>query len=174
MTEGSQIREPPGARSADPLRKGGQKLQRVPTNRIDMNYKKPIPKSIKSRNLSRVLRNNATREENHLWYDFLRNYPIRFHRQYVIENYIVDFFCPKAKIIVEIDGSQHYYPENEVYDKRRTEIIERYGFTVIRYTNIDINQRFKAVCDDINNKVTESLHYNPYAKAPFSKGAVTK
>ena len=132
-----------------------------------MNTKKPIPKSHKSRNLSRVLRNNPTKEENHLWYDFLRSYPLRFHRQYVIENYIVDFFCPKAKLIVELDGSQHYYPKMISNDITRTKSLEKYGFTVLRYTNIEVNQQFDYVCDDINNNVIQQTGYNPYEDRKF-------
>lgn len=69
---------------------------------------KPIPKESQSLINARRLRKSSTKEENHLWYDFLRTYPVRFHRQYVIEQYIVDFFCPKAKPVIELDGSQHY------------------------------------------------------------------
>ena len=122
-----------------------------------MGGKKPIPKEPRSRKNARNLRNNATKEENHLWYDFLRNYPIRFHRQYVIESYIVDFFCPKAMIAIEIDGSQHYEPEQIAYDKKRTETLERYNITVLRYTNLDINRIFKTVCEDIHNHISEKI-----------------
>ena len=73
-----------------------------------MSKQKPIPRELKSRENARILRNNPTKEENHLWYDFLRSYPVRFHRQYVIESYIVDFFCPKARLVIELDGNQHY------------------------------------------------------------------
>lgn len=132
-----------------------------------MNTKKTIPKTHKSLNLSRILRNNPTKEENHLWYDFLRSYPLRFHRQYVIENYIVDFFCPKAKLIVELDGSQHYYPKNTSNDISRTKTIEKYGFKVLRYTNIEINQQFDYVCDDINNNVIGQIGCNPYEGRHF-------
>lgn len=118
-----------------------------------MNNGKCIPKSEKSRRLARSLRNNATKEEKHLWYDFLSSYPVRFHRQYVIEQYIVDFFCPRAKLVIELDGGQHYQPMAVNYDINRTRVIEKYGITVLRYTNIDINQHFIEVCDDIHNKV---------------------
>lgn len=115
---------------------------------------KPIPKELRSRKYARDLRKNPTKEENHLWYDFLRNYPIRFHRQYVIETYIVDFFCPKAKLIIELDGSQHYTTDSAMrYDSDRTKVIEKYGFKVLRYSNLDIQQRFRNVCEDIDYQI---------------------
>lgn len=123
-----------------------------------MNNKKPIPKDSESRIRARELRNHSTKEENHLWYDFLRSFPIRFHRQYVIESYIVDFFCPKAKLIVELDGSQHYTPEAKQYDMLRTKILEGYGFKVLRYTNQDIHRRFRAVCDDIYAQASSRMN----------------
>ena len=122
-----------------------------------MSKDKPIPRELSSRKSARILRKNPTKEENHLWYDFLREYPIRFHRQYVIESYIVDFFCPKAKLIIELDGSQHYSVHGESYDKQRTKKIETYGFTVLRYTNLDIHQRFHSVCEDIDNHVRQRV-----------------
>ncbi len=122
-----------------------------------MNKQKPIPKELQSRKNAKELRKNLTKGEKHLWYDFLRSYPVRFHRQYVIEQYIVDFFCPKARLIVELDGSQHYEPEAERYDKSRTEALNKYGFLVLRYSNLDIHRRFRNVCEDIDNHVQERL-----------------
>ena len=122
-----------------------------------MSKDKPIPRDLSSRKSARILRKNQTKEENHLWYDFLRGYPIQFHRQYVIESYIVDFFCPKAKLVIELDGSQHYSVRGESYDKQRTKQIETYGFTVLRYTNLDIHQRFHSVCEDIDNFVRQRV-----------------
>ena len=102
-----------------------------------MSKEKPIPRDLYSRHNARTLRNNPTKEENHLWYDFLRSYPVRFHRQYVIENYIVDFFCPKAKLIIELDGSQHYTTDRAVdYDLKRTKDIENTAFL---YSDIQIS-----------------------------------
>lgn len=121
-----------------------------------MSKEKPIPRELQSRKNARTLRKNPTKEENHLWYDFLRNYPIRFHRQYVIESFIVDFFCPKAKLVIELDGNQHYEKESAVnYDFKRTKEIEKYGFLVLRYTNLDIQRRFRNVCEDIDRHVQE-------------------
>ena len=119
---------------------------------------KPIPKELQSLRRARILRKNATKEENHLWYDFLRNYPVRFHRQYVIDQYIVDFFCPKARLIVELDGSQHFTTDEAVaYDAARTKHLEAYGFLVLRYTNLDIHRRFRNICEDIDIHVEERI-----------------
>ena len=125
-----------------------------------MSKNNPIPREVNSRKNARILRKNPTKEENHLWYDFLRGYPIRFHRQYVIESFIVDFFCPKAKLIIEVDGSQHYEPDAEAYDKRRTEALKKYGFLVLRYTNLDIHRRFRNVCEDIDYHVKKRVSFS--------------
>ena len=103
------------------------------------------------------LRKNMTKEERHLWYDFLRNYPIRFLRQKVIDDYIVDFYCHEARLIIELDGS-HHYEDNEIEkDTLRTEFLEQYGLKVIRISNLDINKNFEGVCMFIDNQVKQSL-----------------
>ena len=81
-----------------------------------------------------------------------------------IENYIVDFFSPKACVVIELDGSQHYEKTAIAYDKERTRLLETYGFTVLRYTNLDINKRFKEVCEDIHLHIQKNLGYDPYSK----------
>ena len=96
--------------------------------------------------LARNLRKNATREENKLWYDFLSKYEIRFQRQKAIDNFIADFYCHKAKLVIEIDGSQHYTAEGREHDEFRTEILEEYDLKVIRFTNHQINTNFYGVC----------------------------
>ncbi len=98
-----------------------------------------------------------TKEERHLWYDFLRDYPVRFLRQKVIDHYIVDFYCHKARLIVELDGSQHYEKEGLLKDKIRTEFIERRGLTVIRIPNNEVNENFEGVCDYIDWTVKEII-----------------
>ena len=91
-----------------------------------------------------------TKEERHLWYDFLRDYPIYFKRQKVIGNYIVDFYCAKAKLILELDGSQHFEDENIEKDKQRTEFLESYGLKVVRIPNNEVNNNFRGVCEYID------------------------
>ena len=100
---------------------------------------------------ARELRKSMTREERHLWYDFLRNHSARFTRQKILGQYIVDFYSAQARLVIELDGSQHYEAESKEYDARRTKFLEQYGLRVIRIPNIDINQHFDAVCGYIDN-----------------------
>lgn len=99
-----------------------------------------------------------TKEEKHLWYDFLRSYPIRFLRQKVIDNYIVDFYCREARLIIELDGSQHYKEKGLLKDKIRTEKIESRNLTLIRIPNNEVNKNFIGVCEYIDLFVRKSLH----------------
>ena len=107
--------------------------------------------------IAKVLRKNMTKEEKHLWYDFLRAYPIRFSRQKVLGRYIVDFYCAKAKLVIELDGSQHYQDEGIADDKKRTAFLEGYGLTIIRIANNEINKIFQAVCEYIDTTVSKLL-----------------
>ena len=100
---------------------------------------------------ARKLRNNATPEENKLWYQYLAKSKIRFLRQKPIDNYIVDFYCPQKKIVIEIDGSQHYAEDSIEYDEIRTKILNEYGISVIRFTNQQIKRNFIEVCEHIEN-----------------------
>ena len=102
---------------------------------------------------ARELRKNQTKEEALLWYNFLRKAPARFHRQYVIGNYIVDFYCHQAKLVVELDGSQHYDPVDMEKDKIRDTYMKAQGLKVLRFTNLDITQRFQAVCEMIDQAI---------------------
>lgn len=95
---------------------------------------------------ARKLRKDATKQERRLWYDFLRNYPVRFQRQKAIGNYIVDFYCHSAKLVVEIDGSQHFEDDTKAYDQDRTHYLEQQGLKVLRFTNMDIDRHFESVC----------------------------
>ena len=99
-----------------------------------------------------------TKEERHLWYDFLRTYPIRFLRQKVIDNYIVDFYCHEARLIIELDGSQHYEEKGLLKDKIRSEKKENRNLTVNRIPNNEVNKNFRSVCEYIDFFVKESLH----------------
>lgn len=101
------------------------------------------------------LRREMTPEECHLWYDFLRTYPIRFMRQRIIDGYIVDFYCASAKLVIEIDGAQHYEPEALAYDEERTRILNAYGLTVLRFRNSEINRQFQAVCQKIDQYILQ-------------------
>ena len=98
-----------------------------------------------------------TKEERHLWYDFLRDYPVRFLRQKVIDNYIVDFYCSKAKLVVELDGSQHYEPKEMRRDAFRTARIEEWDLTVIRILNNEVMENFEGVCEYIHEFVEKAV-----------------
>ncbi len=100
---------------------------------------------------ARNLRNNATSEENKLWYQYLAKSPIRFIRQKPIDNYILDFYCPEKKIGIEVDGSQHYTEEGLEYDRIRTEKLNAYKIEIIRFTNQEIRKNFNEVCEYIEN-----------------------
>ena len=102
---------------------------------------------------ARELRKNMTREERHLWYDFLRSYPARFMRQRPAGGYIMDFYCAEARLAVELDGSQHFEPEGAAYDARRTKALNELGITVLRIPNNDVNYRFEGVCELIDREV---------------------
>ena len=106
---------------------------------------------------AKALRKNMTKEERHLWYDFLRNYPVRFTRQKVIDNYIVDFYCHSARLIIELDGSQHYEDKEILKDKIRTQKIEERNLKVIRIPNNEITNNFEGVCEYVDICVKESL-----------------
>ena len=99
--------------------------------------------------VAQKLRKNMTDEERHLWYDFLKELPVVFKRQKVIGHYIVDFYCAGAKLVVELDGSQHYDEQGVKSDGNRDEYLSSLGLTIKRYSNVDINQRFPSVCEDI-------------------------
>ncbi len=111
----------------------------------------------KNKVIARRLRKNMTKEERHLWYDYLRRAPQNFVRQRAIGEYIVDFYCGAAKIVIEVDGSQHYEEKGVEKDKERDEYLSELGIRVIRYTNSEINLQFEAVCDDIKNKIEERM-----------------
>ena len=98
---------------------------------------------------------NMTKEEAHLWYQVLCRYSPRFRRQYVIGNYIIDFYCHQAKLVVELDGSQHCEPEEIRKDRVRTAYLESLGLQVLRFSNLDVIRKFRSVCEVIDAAVKE-------------------
>ncbi len=100
-------------------------------------------------NNAKSLRRNMTKEERHLWYDFLKRLSVTVNRQKVIGRYIVDFYCAQAKLVIELDGSQHYEIKEKELDALRDAYFVNEGIKVLRYSNADINQRFDRVCEDI-------------------------
>ena len=106
---------------------------------------------------AKQLRVEMTKEERHLWYDFLRNYPVRFLRQKVLGRYIVDFYSAEAKLLIELDGSQHYEEANLENDTVRTKFLEGYGLKIIRIPNNQVFKNFRGVCEYIDLAVRQSL-----------------
>ena len=101
--------------------------------------------------LAQRLRKEMTAEERKLWHLFLKSYPLRFRRQATIQNYIVDFYCPQAKLVIEIDGSQHYETQGMQSDEQRTKELEQLGLRIIRFSNRQINEEFDGVCQHIDH-----------------------
>ena len=108
-------------------------------------------------NRAKKLRKNMTKQERHLWYDFLSKRPEKWYRQRIIGNYIVDFYCESFRIIIEIDGSQHYDDKSIVYDNQRSNFLEGIGNKVIRFTNTEIDLHFSSVCANIDRIIKEKI-----------------
>ena len=105
------------------------------------------------RKRSQNLRKHSTLEEKILWYEYLRTYPIQWNRQKVIGTYIVDFYCKKLNLVIELDGSQHYEESGMRYDQKRTEFLESMGLKVLRIQNTEIKKNLRGVCDYIDEQV---------------------
>jgi len=103
------------------------------------------------------LRKNMTKEERKLWYEYLRNYPLRFRRQVTFGNYILDFYCASAKLAIELDGSQHFELEGQCYDARRSAYLRSLGICVLRFPNVDVMKNLSGVCQKIDMTVTERI-----------------
>ena len=109
-----------------------------------------IPKDNTKLETARNLRRDMTPHERKLWYLFLRKYPVKIYKQRIIGRFIVDFYCASAKLVIEIDGSQHFEDQGTAYDAERTAYLESLGLKVVRYSNRDIDREFRAVCDQID------------------------
>ncbi|MCL2838337.1 MAG: endonuclease domain-containing protein [Oscillospiraceae bacterium] len=116
-----------------------------------------LPRNKNLKTKSNILRNNTTKQENRLWYDFLKKHNLQFYRQRIIENYIVDFYCPNAKLVIELDGSQHYKEETAEYDVLRTEYLNSLDIHVLRFSNRDIENNFEGVCQSIEKTILSHL-----------------
>ncbi len=121
---------------------------------------------------ARSLRKNATKQENHFWYDYLKVYPVPFRRQVQFSLFIVDFFCSKANLILEIDGSQHYTEQGVAYDAERSAILQAFGYRVLRFSNHDVDHHFDAVCKAIDLAVKEGLAARERRKANITKKGI--
>ncbi len=118
---------------------------------------KQLKKNYKLLNVAKILRRNMTRQEKHLWYDFLRHYPVKIYKQRIIDNFIADFYCHSARLVIEVDGSQHRTDRGMIHDTKRTEILENYGLYVLRFSNQDIDERFEGVCNMIDKTIHERI-----------------
>ncbi len=104
-----------------------------------------------------ALRRQMTKQERHLWYDYLRGYSVPFYRQKILGHYIADFYCAKAKLVVELDGSQHYENAGMQYDAQRTKELSQFGLKVIRIPNNEVDRNFRGVCEYIDACVKKNI-----------------
>ena len=116
-----------------------------------------LPYSKENVSFARNLRKEATKEEKHLWYDYLSGYPVRFQRQKPIGRFVADFYCHQAKLVIEIDGGQHYTEAGREKDRQRTGILEGEALKILRFSNREVNQEFQNVCEMIDKVVKEEL-----------------
>ena len=107
--------------------------------------------------VAKMLRKNMTKEERHLWYDFLRKYPVRFCRQKVLGKYIADFYSAEINLVIELDGSGHYTQAGQLSDAIRSAYLEEYGITVLRIPNNYVTTNFRGVCEYLDNFIKQSL-----------------
>ena len=107
--------------------------------------------------VAKNLRSNMTKEEKHLWYDYLKNYKVSFLRQKILGKYVADFYCAKANLVIELDGSQHYQEKELDYDKARTEYLSKFNIKVVRIPNNEVNKNFDGVCRYIDMTVQQNL-----------------
>lgn len=110
-------------------------------------------KKLKSR--ADELRKNMTQQEWNLWYFYLRNHRLKWYRQRIIDRFIVDFYCHAAKLVIEIDGKQHYTEQGIAYDVERTQVLQGYGLKVLRYTNQQLECNFQEICWDIERNLLQ-------------------
>ncbi len=137
-------------RTKAPLVKGG----RATKWRGDSVRSKHVPKLTPR---AKELRKNMTPEERHLWYDFLKDYPVRFLRQKVVDGYIVDFYCASVRIAIELDGAQHYTEDGTEYDRERDKLLSAWGIEVIRFPNSVVRDKFEDTCRCIDQIVTAKM-----------------
>lgn len=119
--------------------------------------KQSTEKGKKLLNIAKILRRNMTRQEKHLWYDFLRHYPTKIYKQRIIDDFIADFYCHQARLVIELDGSQHYTQKGKEHDEARTEALQKHGLCVLRFTNQDIDRTFYNVCAIIDATIQKRI-----------------
>ena len=103
------------------------------------------------------LRRNMTPMEKKLWFSYLRTYPVRIYKQRPIRSFVADFYCPKARLVIELDGPQHYTEEGKQYDAERSAVFEQYGVNVIRFSNEEVSAHFETVCEQIHRTIMDRM-----------------
>ena len=116
-----------------------------------------IPKDNSQLENARRLRREMTPHERKLWYLFLRKYPVKIYKQRIIGKFIVDFYCASAQVVIEVDGSQHYEPQEMAYDIERSAFLSALGVEVLRFSNRDIDREFHSVCEEIDFTIQKRL-----------------
>ena len=119
-----------------------------------------IPKDNSQLETARHLRREMTPQERKLWYLFLRKYPVKIYKQRIISRFIVDFYCASAKLVIEVDGSQHYEAQGVAYDTERSAVMTAHGLEVLRFSNRDVDKNFQSVCEQIDLTIQRRL-YDP-------------
>ena len=116
-----------------------------------------IPKDNSQLENARRLRREMTPHERKLWFLFLRKYPVKIYKQRIIGKFIVDFYCAAAKLVIEVDGSQHYEPQGMAYDIERSAFLSALGLEVLRFSNREIDREFRGVCEQIDMTIQKRL-----------------
>lgn len=106
--------------------------------------------------VAKMLRKNMTKEEKHLWYDFLHDHPVHFKRQKALGKYVADFYSAEARLVIELDGSQHFTDVGKSKDKERTKYLEEYGIHVLRFKNYQVREGFRSVCKQIDEAIEQA------------------
>ena len=109
-----------------------------------------VPKDNTQLENARRLRREMTPHERKLWYLFLRKYPVKIYKQRIIGRFIVDFYCAPARLVIELNGSQHYESQGLAYDAERSQFLTALGLEVLRFSNRDIDMDFCGVCSQID------------------------
>ena len=118
--------------------------------------------------LAKALRKGATKQEKRLWYEYLSKYPIKFQRQKAIGNYIADFYCAKARLVIELDGRGHNLQAQLEKDVERTRYLESVDLKVLRFRNSDVDNNLRGVCGFIDQAVKERLQNSDIKASPIA------
>ena len=117
----------------------------------------PVMKNNKMLPRAKELRHEMTKQEKHLWYDFLQHYPVKIYKQRIIDSFIADFYCASARLVIEADGPQHYSEQGLAYDEQRSAIMLKYQIKVIRFSNEEIDNHFDNVTATIMKEISERM-----------------